>query len=1320
MTRRRIEIIGDAGDDWPFAASLKSISEDTAQEYEGRAILELIQNGHDAIGRETAGRIHVLLDTDPDDPVLYVANDGAPFSWANFLAIISFGLSDKGAGEGIGNKGLGFRSVLRLTDRPEVYSRDPANPADREFSGYSFRFPTNHELGALTEDDELSKRLVAEASPLDLPVPALTKDPDVRRFGSEGFASVVKLPLRDAAAATDARRQIDALVGAEAPILLFLDRITSLEFTVRSWGLDTESVPLTRSETPSPLTEDSDWTREVDLGPQQGHYLLARRQTNPEAFREAIRRSVEVRQVDARWLDWDGEAWVGVALRLDRPLGSGLVYTFLPMQETAPLAAHIHAPFFTKLARRDLDLGIALNDYLMGEIAAVCLHLLRALREHGDHSTVVPLVVDLAAWNPPGHEFLSRACLAAESTLATEKIIPVAGKREWSSLEGAFVWPLRLEALSVVSASAVAALQDPILDPTVGRDRQGRLVKLHSAVMGTAMEPNDEAMATWVEALAVSMQSSADVGFDTWASFYDELAVAFPGGAAAALRGRTIILDQDSRLRPAMGSPGDGRRARLLFFAPSVDDEGADAAAVKLPRPLASRVAYTHAEIPWNVMEPTRRRRPGRSFLEANGFVREYRTDRLLEVLRDFLTSRRPSDAVRGAALEFACALYPTLNKSQRLVLADVPFDVPTIGGAWLPASETAFSRSWETEGGILLDRMLAFASDETPELRSVQEGLIASPNAWPVVVIKDRSRWEAFLRAIGVHDGLPLRRVRLNDGPGNLLHPPSITATTLSLAPDLKTAWISDVSSCWSGGAHPYTNYRFSNAITLLPGAGEVELLADEAREIYAQLIARGLSAWSDDTFRVTVSRPERRIDDQDEHVWPTPASSYLQHAAWLPIEGIDDDDAEHQFVRPSKAWLSSVGQLPRFVPPIAPPVRGVVASGLALERLRTLGVRIWEDPQFCGQVLRELPELLQGGYVAPHYAASFKKQCRQAWHHLAEDSTRWPWHEGETPIAVVTEGAPIHALSLGKELTVFVPDETDQTKQALFALTPQPVLVVDPAEGADVAEILNDHRLDVVRTSQVSLEVFGDDQLVNPSPEHPGLVSPDRQWLATVVALVAELRSGSFTRHTEQSIRQLLERLQRIRLIKVASVRLLLGDQDIEPPEQTTSLPIEDEVAPTIVTWAAECNVFEELEQCAESIAFLIRQSQLAAPLQLVFSRLSRSGLPRSTPHLDDQVLASALQVSEAQIRESRADLRGPLFELVDRLRVLLVYFGGIAAVDDFDARTRDAPDDEAIIAALATWKDVLPLAAPQLSLKNPCDPGKLTANGRAVTMG
>ncbi len=250
---------------------------------------------------------------------------------------------------------------------------------------------------------------------------------------------------------------------------------------------------------------------------------------------DVVRTSVAARLIDRRWLDWDGEAWVGVALRLDEALEVGTAYTFLPMEEASPLAAHVHAPFFTKLARREVSLDVPLNAFLMGEVAAACVEPARALREGGDHESVAPHVVDLVAWTSPRHHFLVRACEEMGTTLTTEAVVPVAGKAAWSTLEDAYAWPRRTAALSVVSAEAVAGVGSPVLDPKVGAERQARLTALHKAVLGMSMTPGAETLAEWVESLAGASKSE-DIDYEDWARFDDDLAVLFEDSSAAVRR----------------------------------------------------------------------------------------------------------------------------------------------------------------------------------------------------------------------------------------------------------------------------------------------------------------------------------------------------------------------------------------------------------------------------------------------------------------------------------------------------------------------------------------------------------------------------------------------------------------------------------------------------------------------------------------------------------------------------------------------------------------------------------------------------------------
>ncbi|WP_328446780.1 DEAD/DEAH box helicase family protein [Streptomyces sp. NBC_00386] len=93
--------------------------------YSNRTLLELVQNAADAMSgapedQEGAGRVEIVLDL--NHQTLYCANAGRPFSRSGLTAIAHAHLSGK-RGDEIGRFGLGFKSVLAVTDAPQVFSR---------------------------------------------------------------------------------------------------------------------------------------------------------------------------------------------------------------------------------------------------------------------------------------------------------------------------------------------------------------------------------------------------------------------------------------------------------------------------------------------------------------------------------------------------------------------------------------------------------------------------------------------------------------------------------------------------------------------------------------------------------------------------------------------------------------------------------------------------------------------------------------------------------------------------------------------------------------------------------------------------------------------------------------------------------------------------------------------------------------------------------------------------------------------------------------------------------------------------------------------
>jgi hypothetical protein len=115
--------------------------------------VELLQNAHDAHPAGSAGgKVLMLLDeTEGPHGTMYAADAGAGFGEENFRAISNLALSNKPVGEGIGNKGVGFKSVLQACESPEIFSCDPHDPAR---DGFCFGFADHDQLRDLTADDD--------------------------------------------------------------------------------------------------------------------------------------------------------------------------------------------------------------------------------------------------------------------------------------------------------------------------------------------------------------------------------------------------------------------------------------------------------------------------------------------------------------------------------------------------------------------------------------------------------------------------------------------------------------------------------------------------------------------------------------------------------------------------------------------------------------------------------------------------------------------------------------------------------------------------------------------------------------------------------------------------------------------------------------------------------------------------------------------------------------------------------------------------------------------------------------------------------------
>ncbi len=211
---------------------------ETAKGYHGREILELLQNAAD---QATLGRINGSVHIELTKDYLVVANNGKPFSTGGVLSIENPHLSEKKSSKLVGNKGLGFRSILNWSRHPLIVSGDLTLAYSKyKLSLIEGNLVTKCERYA----EELDTHFPQRGDP-KLPLLPFPEFPDVsgkiefdtfdddlillcKNLRDGGFSTVIAMPFDQHGAFSTASEQLERL---DAEVLLFVEGLSKLSIT---------------------------------------------------------------------------------------------------------------------------------------------------------------------------------------------------------------------------------------------------------------------------------------------------------------------------------------------------------------------------------------------------------------------------------------------------------------------------------------------------------------------------------------------------------------------------------------------------------------------------------------------------------------------------------------------------------------------------------------------------------------------------------------------------------------------------------------------------------------------------------------------------------------------------------------------------------------------------------------------------------------------------------------------------------------------------------------------------------------------------------
>ncbi|WP_434033350.1 sacsin N-terminal ATP-binding-like domain-containing protein [Cupriavidus sp. a3] len=1258
--------------------SLRNVSEVIGGEYGDRVIYELVQNAHDAHEDGEEGSILLkLVIRGADSGDLFIANKGKGFSWKNVNAIRNIGVSSKSVGEGIGNKGLGFRSVETLCDDPRIYSQEQAVAAE-EFTGFCFRFAGPDEVRTMTLEiaDVATADHVAKVLPRYLAaMPLHSQTEEIKEFARGGFATVVHLPLAGPAAVKVAREQVSALADLDAPLLLFLDRLARVAIEIDDSGTARRRT-LTRSAQ-SGLLPDADSTLRceiVAIGPGSRRYIVARRSVDRARLSAAVEASIAKEPQLARWREWHGEPSVAVAIALSASdTERGRTYNFLPMATEVPsrIRGHVDAPFYASIDRRRANFDLPLNSFLLDELAETALRAATELKPRA-HEIGRNTIFDLAAWAPDDVQRLARASQRVGVDWRDCALVPAAGSdNSWATFRKSRIWHeqgykmLRVRRLVKAGISSLA-------DPRLEGPRLDRLRLLMEAVHLHPM-PDDAVLADWIQSVALSLQEDGS-GLNTWGSLYNDARKALaPTNSLRQLSGKKILRTREGRIEPAGGAGG----------APVFVREAGPRDRDRAPLPssaVASKIAILDDGIPMAAEVVA-------DFIKA-GLVRRYDAIQVLHSMHS-LFGEKPAPKRREALLKWAFDVWRAEGPKSEKILREVDLHVETRSG-WRPASTARFSEGW-TNAGWRLATYLAEAAPRSPDCAQAAELLLAPEPSWaPKSEGNARRQWIDFLRAAGVRDGLPL----LDDEGASTTGTPSWTwdrfRGTVVVAKGRSAAWTAANSAIHL--PNPQTTYTRRGGLWRVPGQVEHETFPPETRQRLAELLLVQFASDDQKWLKWRLGRYDRGQGEQNERELPTPAAVFIAHAPWMPVEG----DPE-RFERPTVLWATKDRRQrpPRYVDRPRERLVDLIDDEKRLAGVMfgsLVGLRDWSA---TGEVVRKLGDLAKGSNVVePRERVSFRKIYQRAWAEACEAGATLP---ADLPVATVTSvGVSVVTGNKSEPTRVFVTGDSLRAETKAIIAAGQPVLELGEEDLVEPAlELLRGSGgFDPLGIDRNQVDVLVDGEPMVASLADPLLASDGLEWLPEAAVLANELLGRELERQISSSAVD--QRLRRVRLRYCVNISLAVAGKPVDEALPFFALPDDDH--PTLVVGNGQELTWSVLADAAPFLSTLLdRRMRSLEMLMLRLAHRSVTQDPREPPTEDE--LARALGCKVELIREHALALRADGDMLIRRLLPVVACATDLQTAQNLGTELGDSPLRSKVLEALASIADRLPLPPHEL---------------------